>query len=129
MNTAISRDEQPFIDPVLIEAGTSFLRHCEKKTADFFSLLHAAYYVASKEEHKKNLLKHAREINDIHLGYAKKHGKGNTEEGLYEIFKGIDDYITSIEINRMFELVLYVPEFAEDGMSDVFYGQQLIFLL
>jgi len=120
VNTAISRDEQLFIDPVLIEVGTtSFCDVAKRKTADFFSQLHTAYYVDNNEKRKKYLLKHAREINDTHLGYAKKHGKGNTEEGLYDIFKGIDDYITSIKINRMFELVLYVPEFAEDGMSDL----------
>lgn len=120
VNTPISKDVQLFIDPVLIEIGDSkFCEVAKKKTADFFSQLHNAYYVTNNEAHKRALLTHAGEINDTHLGYAQKYGKGNTEEGLYEIFKGIDDYISSIKIKKLFELVLYVPEFAEDGMSDL----------
>lgn len=120
VNTPISKDVQLFIDPVLIEIGDSkFCEVAKKKTADFFSQLHNAYYVTNNEAKKRALLTHAGEINDTHLGYAQKYGKGNTEEGLYEIFKGIDDYISSIKIKKLFELVLYVPGFAEDGMSDL----------
>lgn len=120
VNTPISKDVRLFIDPVLIEIGDSkFCEVAKKKTADFFSELHNAYYVTNNEAHKRVLLSHAKEINDTHLGYALKYGKGNTEEGLYEIFKGIDDYISSIKIKKIFELVLYVPGFAEDGMSDL----------
>ncbi len=120
VNTPISKDIKLFIDPVLIEIGDS--KFCEKakmKTTDFFKQLHNAYYVTNDESKKKFLLTHASEINDTHLGYARKYGKGNTEEGLYDIFKGIDDYVSSIKIQKLFELVLYVPGFAEDGMSDL----------
>lgn len=120
VNTPTSRDEQLFIDPVLIEIGTSpFCEKAKCKIKDFFSQLYDAYYVTNDETRKKHLLKHAREINDTHLGYAVKYGKGNTEEGLYEIFKGIDQYIHSLKISRLFELTLYIPGFAEDGMSDL----------
>ena len=120
VNTPLLCDVRLFIDPVLIEIGTSaFCEKAKEKTSDFFNKLYMAYYVTNNETDKKYLLQHAREINDTHLGYAKKHGHGNTEEGLYEIFKGIDEYITSIKISNFFELVLYVQNFAEDGMSDL----------
>ncbi len=120
VNTSTTKDVRLFIDPVLIETGDSaFCNIAKKKTSDFFSKLHNAYYTLNDIRKKKYLLTHANEINDSHLGYARKYGKGNTEDGLYEIFKGIDDYISSIKINRLFELVLYIPGYAEDGMSDL----------
>ncbi len=120
VNTSILHDTKLFVDPVLIEVGSStFCGVAKNKTSDYFHNLYEAYYITNNEERKKYLLKHAREINDTHLGYAKKYGRGNTEDGLYEIFKGIDKYIESIKIQKLFELVLYVPNFAEDGMSDL----------
>lgn len=120
VNTTINRDIKLFIDPILIEIGTSaFCKKAKRITKDFFNKLHTAYYITNCEKEKKYLLMHAREINDTHLGYAKKYGKGNTEEGLFEIFHGIDDYVKNITISQAFEWVLFVPKFAEDGMSDL----------
>ena len=49
VNTPISKDVRLFIDPVLIEIGDSkFCEVAKKKTADFFSELHNAYYVTNK---------------------------------------------------------------------------------
>lgn len=120
LNITTVRDVKLFIDPVLIEIGESNFCKCAKaKTSDFFHELYMAYYKTNDSDRKKYLLKHAREINDAHLGYAKKYGHGNTEDGLYEIFKGIDNYITSINLTCFFELALYIPNFAEDSMSDL----------
>ena len=120
VNTTVSRDTRLFIDPVLIEIGQSdFCKKAKSISADFFNQLYSAYYTTNDETKKKYLLSHAQEINDSHLGYAHRYGHGNTEDGLFEIFKGIDDYIASIRISRLFELALYVPNFAEDGMSDL----------
>lgn len=120
VNTTVSRDTRLFIDPVLIEIGQSdFCKRAKVITADFFNQLYNAYYTTNDEAKKKHLLSHAQEINDSHLGYAHKYGHGNTEDGLFDIFKGIDDYISKIEITRLFELALYIPNFAEDGMSDL----------
>ncbi len=113
-------DIKLFIDPVLIQICKSpFCNKVRNKLDDFFSELFKAYYETKDEDRKKYLLKHAREINDSHLGYATKYGHGNTEEGLYEIFKGIDDYINATRLRRTYELALFVPGFAEDGMSDL----------
>ena len=120
VNTPIMSDAKLFIDPVLIETGiSSFCKTAKIKLADYFKELHRAYYTNNDDLRKRLLLSHAQEINDSHLGYAKKYGHGNTENGLFDIFKGIDEYVNSVKISRLYELVLYIPNFAEDGMSDL----------
>lgn len=120
VNTKTSIDIKLFIDPVLIEVGsTDFCLKAKVVLDDFFKEFYKAYFVDNNNIRKKSLLSHAKEINDSHLGYASKYGHGNTEEGLLEIFSGVDDYIKRIKISKIFELVLYVPNFAEDGMSDL----------
>lgn len=120
VNSFINRDIKLFIDPVLIQIGdSSFCNKVKDKIEDYFQELFKAYYDTKDDNRKKYLLKHAQEINDSHLGYASRYGHGNTEEGLYEIFKGIDNYITETKLRRTYELALFVPRFAEDGMSDL----------
>lgn len=120
INSYVNRDVKLFIDPVLIQIyKSSFCDKVRSKLNDFFNELFIAYYDTKDESRKKYLLKHAREINDSHLGYATEYGHGNSEEGLYEIFKGIDDYINGTKLHRTYELALFVPGFAEDGMSDL----------
>ena len=120
VNSFINRDIELFIDPVLIQIGdSSFCNKVKNKLEDYFRELFKAYYDTKDENRKKYLLKHAQEINDSHLGYATRYGHGNTEEGLYEIFKGIDNYIKGAKLRRTYELALFVPGFAEDGMSDL----------
>ena len=119
VNTKVNSDTTLFIDPVLIEIGTSnFCNRAKKVLKDFFDQFYNAYYITNNSADKIQLFSHAREVNDSHLGYAKRYGHGNTEDGLIEIFKGVEDYIGN-NITRLFELVLYVPGFAEDGMSDL----------
>lgn len=120
VNTKISGDTMLFIDPVLIETGVSdFCLKAKVVLQDFFDQFYKAYYITNNSAEKRRLLSHASEVNDSHLGYAQRYGHGNTEDGLIEIFKGIEDYIKNINITKIFELVLYVPGFAEDGMSDL----------
>lgn len=120
INTKISGDTKLFLDPALIDIGKSeFCTKAKPVLDDFFKEFYKAYFVNNNDSQKKLLLSHAKEINDSHLGYAEKYGHGNTEDGLFEIFRGVDNYIRKIKISKMFELVLYVPNFAEDGMSDL----------
>ncbi len=120
VNTKTNGDVLLFIDPVLIDVGqTDFCKKAKVILDDFFNQFYNAYYINNNIASKRILLSHAMEINDTHLGYAIQNGHGNTEDGLLEIFKGVEDYITRIKISKIFELVLYVPNFAEDGMSDL----------
>lgn len=90
INTNTKCDTTLFIDPVLIELGnTDFCEKAKKVTKDYFDKLFDVYYDDIKDNQKRYLLKYAQEINSTHLGYASKNGKGNTEDGLLEIFEGI----------------------------------------
>ncbi len=114
------KDTKLFIDPVLIEVGNSnFCSKAQNVVSDFFKELYKVYYNDNDYFRKHYLLKHAQEINDSHLGYGYKYGHGNTDEGLLKIFEGIENYITSIKIRHFYELSLCIPNFAEDGMSDL----------
>ncbi|MBE7057077.1 MAG: hypothetical protein E7388_06540 [Ruminococcaceae bacterium] len=120
VNSNISGDIRLFIDPVLIEVGkTDFCTKAKLVLDDFFKEFYKAYFIDNDNTRKKDLLSHAKEINDSHMGYANKYGHGNTDDGLMKIFSGVEDYIKRIKISRIFELVLFVPNFAEDGMSDL----------
>ena len=120
VNIALTKDTRLFIDPVLIDIGdTNFCKKAKLITNDYFNKLFEAYYNNNSIDKKRYLLKYAQEINSTHIGYARKDGKGNTENGLFNVFRGIDNYVNSIKLNRGFDIVLYVPNFAEDGMSDL----------
>lgn len=120
INTNTKCDSTLFIDPVLIELGnTDFCVKAKKVTKDYFDKLFDVYYNDIKDNQKRYLLKYAQEINSTHLGYATKNGKGNTEDGLLEIFEGIEEYVNTIKMTHPLDVVLCVPNFAEDGMSDL----------
>ena len=67
------------------------------------------------------LLSHAGEQNATRLGYGNgDNGKGNTADGLLEIFQPLEQLISSIRtIGKAEDLPLLIPGFAEDGMSDL----------
>lgn len=121
VNTLINKDCTLFIDPMLIDVGTSDL--CKKAKSvidDYFNCLYSVYSTQNDDFSREELFKHASEINDNHIGYGKRlNGKGNTEDGMIGIFSGVEDYINRVKLSKSFELVLYVPGFAEDGMSDL----------
>lgn len=120
VNTSLIGDTKLFIDPVLIEIGNSnFCKRANKVIKDYFSFFYEIYYNNKGENEKRYLLKYAQEINSTHLGYASKNGKGNTESGLLEIFNGIDKYVNSIKMSSPLDIVLCVPNFSMDGMSDL----------
>ena len=62
-----------------------------------------------------------REQNATRLGYGNgDNGKGNTADGLLEIFQPLEQLISSIKtIGKAEDLPLLIPGFAEDGMSDL----------
>ena len=86
----------------------------------FFDELYKAYKENNRKR-KKELLLHAREQNATHLGYGSgSNGKGNTAEGLLNLFKPLEKLITKIPtIEKDVDLVVLLPGFAEDGLSDL----------
>lgn len=120
VNTRTERDTKLFIDPVLIELGeTEFCEKAKEVVYDYFNHFFIKYHNGESKQNKLELLKCGREVNYTHLGYAKRNGKGNTKEGLYTIFEGVEEYIDRYKLSRSLDLPLFITGFAEDGMSDL----------
>ena len=91
-----------------------------KRIKSYFDKLFKAYNTCNRKD-MKCLLSHAGEQNATRLGYGNgDNGKGNTADGLLEIFQPLEQLISSIRtIGKAEDLPLLIPGFAEDGMSDL----------
>ena len=67
------------------------------------------------------MLSHAKEENATRLGYGRgNNGKGNTADGLMEIFKPLEQLVKNINtIKTPVDLTILTPGFAEDRLSDL----------
>ena len=117
----VSEDNLLFIDPILIEItkGEWFYK-AKEIIVSYFDNLYKAYRENDIIK-KKELLSHAGEQNGPRLGYGRgDNGKGNTESGLIEIFKPLENLIKQIlTMNKVEDLPLLIPNFGEDGLSDL----------
>lgn len=121
VDAAVNDDNKLFIDPYLIECSNNgWCNEAGKIMFSFFDCLFSAY-----RHHNTKLIKlllsHAGEQNGTRLGYGRgDNGKGNTAEGLEKIFCPLEELITKIRtINKPEDLSVFIPGFAEDGMSDL----------
>lgn len=91
-----------------------------KHINSYFDKLFKAYSTGNRKD-MRYLLSHAGEQNATRLGYGNgDNGKGNTADGLLEIFQPLEQLISSIKtIGKAEDLPLLIPGFAEDGMSDL----------
>ncbi len=121
VNVNINSDQRLFIDPILIEKdSTVFGVASNRKIQSFFKTMYQLFNADNKIEEKIALFSHSREINYTHIGYAlHKNGKGNTAEGMVAIFSEVKQYIENFNLKHPFEAVLFTPNFAEDGLSDL----------
>ena len=121
LDVAINRDNLLFIDPVLIETGdTAWCREANLIIKSFFDKFYQAYK-QNDEVQKNKILAHAREQNGTKLGFGNGHnGKGNTAQGLIHIFRPLEKLVTEINtIKKPEDLPVLIPDFAEDGLSDL----------
>lgn len=115
-------DDVPlFADPILIEKSKSNLG---KESHSIISSFSGAFYNAYKNDDrdkKITILSHAHEPNATKLGYGNgKNGKGNTAEGLKDAFQPLEELIHKIPtISKPADLCIFLPGFAEDGLSDL----------
>lgn len=121
VDVAINDDNLLFIDPCLIENGSD--AWSIKATAHIKSYCDKLYeaYSSGDRKKKRQLLSHAGEQNATRLGYGNGYnGKGNTAEGLLHIFTPLETLINEIKtVGKAEDLPLFIPGFAEDGMSDL----------
>ncbi|MCI9127859.1 MAG: hypothetical protein HFG28_11880 [Eubacterium sp.] len=121
IDVAVNDDNLLFIDPLLIEiAGDEWCQEAKATIKSFFD----GFYNAYKEKdlvQKRELLSHAGEQNGTRLGYGRgDNGKGNTVNGLLEIFTPLEQLLPEIStIKKVEDLSLLIPDFAEDGLSDL----------
>lgn len=121
VDVAVNDDNLLFIDPCLIERwNNAWAIKAMKHINSYFDKLFKAYNTCNRKD-MKCLLSHAGEQNATRLGYGNgDNGKGNTADGLLEIFQPLEQLISSIRtIGKAEDLPLLIPGFAEDGMSDL----------
>ncbi len=121
VDVAVNDDNLLFLDPCIIERmddtwSTKAMEHINS----YFDNLFVAYDADNRKD-MRYLLSHAGEQNATRLGYGNgDNGKGNTADGLLEIFQPLEDLIGKIKtIGKAEDLPLLIPGFAEDGMSDL----------
>lgn len=121
VDAAVNDDNLLFIDPLLIElAGDEWCQEANKTIQSFFD----EFYKAYREEdidRKRELLSHGGEQNGTRFGFGRgDNGKGNTVNGLLEIFAPLEELLPTISTMKKAEdLPLLIPNFAEDGLSDL----------
>lgn len=121
VDIALNRDNELFIDPLLIEKKPGeWSKQANECIKSFFDNFYDAYRMDDIER-KSILLSHAREQNATKLGYGNgNNGKGNTANGLLETFRPLEDLIKRIStIGNPEDLPVLIPGFAEDGLSDL----------
>ena len=86
---------------------------------DYFDKYFSAYRNNDAKK-KKNVLGHANEINATRLGYGRgDNGTGNTVNGLLDKFKELEKLSCVKTFSEAVDLVIFVEDFAEDGLSDL----------
>ena len=121
VDVIVNDDNLLFIDPILIETSEDqWSKEAKASIQSFFDAFFEAY--SRKDELKKReLLSHAGEQNGTRLGYGRgDNGKGNTVKGLLDIFVPLEKLIQEIHtMEKAEDLPLLIPDFAEDGLSDL----------
>ncbi len=121
VDVVINDDNLLFIDPCLLERGKdTWTINATKHVKSYFDNLFKAYNAGDRND-MRSLLSHAGEQNATKLGYGNgDNGKGNTADGLLEVFQPLEKLISSIRtIGKAEDVPLLIPGFAEDGMSDL----------
>lgn len=121
VDVVVNDDNMLFIDPLLIEiAGDEWCQEANVTVKSFFDEFYKAYREKDTLK-KKELLSHAGEQNGTRFGYGRgDNGKGNTVNGLIEIFTPLEQLLQEISTMKKAEdLPLLIPDFAEDGLSDL----------
>lgn len=121
VDVAVNDDNLFFIDPVLIElAKDQWCNDANATIQSFFDEFYEAYR-NNDVQRKIVLLSHAGEQNGTRLGYGQgDNGKGNTAKGLLDIFMPLENLLNKIStIRKAEDLPVLIPDFAEDGLSDL----------
>ena len=117
----VQSDQRLFIDPNLILVSSDpWCVDAARTINSYFDHFYAAYRYHDRAD-KGYLLSHAQEVNATRLGYGRgDNGHGNTSVGLMDKFACLDTLVPQIQtINSASDLPILIPDFDQDGLSDL----------
>lgn len=118
----IDKDNMLFIDPCLIEVGTSsFCKKANRIMQDCMDHLVDLYKNHTDDKVKLLFYNHMHEINYTKLGYGNgRNGKAKTAWGMLETLSGLQQLVDkNVNISRPIDIPIMIKGFAEDCMSDM----------
>ena len=119
VDVIVNDDNLLFLDPILIKiSNDQWSKEANLIIESFFDAFYDAYS-KQNELQKVQLLSHAKEQNGTRLGYGNgDNGKGNTVDGLLEVFVSLENLMKDIPgIREVENLAVLIPNFAEDGFE------------
>ena len=122
VDTRPLKDTLLFIDPCLIEAGSSvFCKRACGVVGSFFDVFYSLFSSNAQSHELINLFMHAHEINATKLGYGDGYnGKAKTPEGMLSTFNGVQAlFEKGLPLTKAIDLPIFIEGFAEDCMSDL----------
>lgn len=121
VDVPLNRDTQLFVDPCLLALGSDEWSIAAYDTVQsFFDKLYHLYAYGSSREEKLQHYRCAREVNATRMGYGNGwNGKGTTPQGMLEALSDLEQLVTSLGLNHPMDLHIFIPNFAEDRMSDL----------
>ena len=114
-------DRKLFIDPSLISISKDPLCvESNQVISSYFDKFYTSYRNGDTTGINE-LLAHAREVSDTHIGYGGTfNGSGNTAKGLMDKFSNLSSFITKINsVSLASDLPVFIRDFDKDGLSDM----------
>ena len=122
VDICLNRDTKLFIDPCLIEVGTTtFCRKANVVMQDCMDYLVGLYRRHAPYNEMLKFFDHMHELNCTKLGYGNgNNGKAKTAEGMIETLSDVQHLVdVNIGISHPIDLSLFIEGFAEDCLSDM----------
>lgn len=122
VDTRPRKDTRLFIDPCLIDGGTSIFCNRARQVVDsFFDVFYSSFKNHIPRQELLGLFMHAHEVNAAKLGYGDGHnGKAKTPEGMLSTFMGVQAlFEKGLPLSKAVDLPIFIEGFAEDCMSDL----------
>lgn len=121
VDICLNHDNKIFIDPLLILYGNSLFCNRTKGIVEVYFKELIQAYRENRLDRVRELFQYGGEINHTKTGYGNgRNGHGSTVEGLIKIFKEFPKILKEVPfIDNVEDLVIYLPGFAEDKMTDL----------
>lgn len=122
VDTRPEKDTKIFIDPCLIEAGTSgFCNRAHYVVDNYFDVFYSLFKRSATRQELLELFMHTHEINAAKLGYGNgRNGKAKTPDGMLNTFSDVHTlFKKGLPLSTAIDLPIFIEGFAEDCMTDL----------